>query len=169
MAELTSRERLQPSLLDRLSDDDTEHTVESRDKRVLSMAGLRKAVLRDLGWLLNSTGLGSFRDLSACPLAAQSVINFGLPDLSGKTAAGLDREELGRRIRQAILDFEPRILRDSLRVVALGANNVPNQMAYEIHGELWGQPLPERLYLKTELDLEAGEARVFDIETRDVR
>ena len=169
MAELTSRERLQPSLLDRLSDDDTEHAVESRDKRILSMGGLRKAVLRDLGWLLNSTSLGSFRDLGGCPKAAQSVINFGLPDLSGKTAAGLDREELARRIRQAIWDFEPRILRDSLRVVPLGTAAIPNQMAFEIHGELWGQPLPERLYLKTELDLEAGEARVFDIETRDVR
>ncbi|WP_122756429.1 type VI secretion system baseplate subunit TssE [Pseudomonas viridiflava] len=172
MAELTSLERLQPSLLDRLSDDDTEQVFEPRDKRVLSMRRLRKAVLRDLGWLLNSTSLGSFRDLRKCPLAGQSVLNFGLPDLAGKTAAGLDREALGRRIRQAIWDFEPRILRESLRVVPVassGATISPNQMTFEIHGELWGQPLPERLYLKTELDLEAGEARIFDIETRDVR
>jgi type VI secretion system protein ImpF len=142
MAELTSLERLQPSLLDRLSDDDTAQVFEPRDKRVLSMRRLRKAVLRDLGWLLNSTSLGSFRDLRKCPLAGQSVLNFGLPDLAGKTAAGLDSS---------------------------GATLSPNQMTFEIHGELWGQPLPERLYLKTELDLEAGEARIFDIETRDVR
>ncbi|MDP0880893.1 type VI secretion system baseplate subunit TssE, partial [Klebsiella variicola] len=86
MGELTSRERLQPSLLDRLSDDDREQVVEPRDKRVLSMRDLRKAVLRDLGWLLNSSSLGSFRDLSAYPLASQSVLNFGLLDLAGKTA-----------------------------------------------------------------------------------
>ncbi|NWA02530.1 type VI secretion system baseplate subunit TssE [Pseudomonas gingeri] len=172
MAELTSKERLQPSLLDRLTDEDTQATQESRDKRVLSMRGLRKAVLRDLGWLLNSTSLGSFRDLAGHPLTAQSALNFGLPDLSGKTAAGLDREELGRRIRQAIWDFEPRILRDSVRVEAIasaGAAASPNQVTFEIHGELWGQPLPERLYLKTELDLEAGEVKVFDIESRDLR
>ena len=172
MIELTHRQRLQPSLLDRLSDDDIEQAVEPRGKRVLSMGDLRKAVLRDLGWLLNSTRLGSACDLRGQPLAMHSVINFGLPDLAGKTSAGLDREELGRRIRQAIWDFEPRILRDSLRVVPVapsGAAISPNQMAFEIHGELWGQPLPERLYLKTELDLEAGEARLFDIEIRDVR
>ena len=100
------------------------------------------------------------------------MLNFGLLDLAGKTAAGLDREALGRRIRQAIWDFEPRILRDSVRVIPVAPSGKaagPNQMAFEIHGELWGQPLPERLYLKTELDLEAGEARLFDIETRDVR
>lgn len=76
MGELTSRERLQPSLLDRLSDDDREQVVEPRDKRVLSMRDLRKAVLRDLGWLLNSSSLGSFRDLSAYPLASQSVVKL---------------------------------------------------------------------------------------------
>ena len=39
MAELTSRERLQPSLLDRLSDDDTEHTVEPRDDQQIFVIG----------------------------------------------------------------------------------------------------------------------------------
>lgn len=167
MAELLSKDRLQPSLLDRLSDDDSQSQLESRDQRVLSMRGLRKAVLRDLGWLLNTTGLCAVRALEGHPLAAQSVLNFGLPDLAGKTASGLDRAELARRIRQAIWDFEPRILRDSVRVVALAPGQrgmAPNQVAFEIHGELWGQPLPERLYLKTELDLEIGEIRLFDME-----
>lgn len=171
MAELTSKVRLQPSLLDRLTDDATHESHEVREKRVLSMRDLRKAVLRDLGWLLNSTSLGSVQSLEGHPLAAQSVLNFGLPDLSGRTATGLDRGELGRRIRQAIWDFEPRILRDSVQVIALLAADAHlshNHVAFEIHGQLWGQPLPERLYLKTELDLEAGNVRVFDLEAGPV-
>lgn len=169
MAELTSRERLQPSLLDRLTDDEAGTAQEGRDKRVLSMRGLRKAVLRDLAWLFNTTGLGVLQDIAPYPLAAQSVVNFGLPDLAGRTASGLDLAELERRIRQAIWDFEPRILRDSVSVRAVASRNggaSPNQLAFEIDGELWGQPLPERLYLKTELDLELGQATVSDIETR---
>jgi type VI secretion system protein ImpF len=172
MAELTSAERLQPSLLDRLTDDEPQALQEARDKRVLSMRGLRKAVLRDLGWLLNSTSLGAVQPLAGAPLAAQSVLNFGLPDLTGKTASGLDRAELARRIRQAIWDFEPRILRDSVRVVPLAPGQqgaAPNQVMFEIHGELWGQPLPERLYLKTALDLEIGELRLFDMEAGGTR
>lgn len=169
MAELLSTERLQPALLDRLTDDDRQAALEPRDKRVLSMRGLRRAVLRDLGWLLNSTGLAAVQPLDGTPLAAQSVLNFGLPDLTGKSTSGLDRAELARRIRQAIWDFEPRILRDSLRVVALAPGGGTNQIAFEIHGELWGQPLPERLYLKTELDLEIGELRLFDLESGGAR
>ncbi|MHC6226202.1 type VI secretion system baseplate subunit TssE [Pseudomonas sp. X10] len=167
MAELTSRERLQPSLLDRLSDDAREQTQELREQRVLSMRNLRRAVLRDLGWLLNSTNLGSVQELGGYPLARRSVLNFGLPDLSGKTITGLDPQALARRIHQVIEDFEPRILRDSIRVTLLpvvSEQGSPNQVAFEIHGELWGQPLPERLYLKTELDLEAGEVKLYDID-----
>lgn len=172
MAELTSKERLQPSLLDRLTDEDSAAQQEPRDKRVLSMRGLRRAVLRDLGWLLNTTGLGALQDLGATPLAARSVLNYGLPDLTGRTASSLDRELLARGIRQAIWDFEPRILRETVEVRAVahadaeGGGGAPNQVAFEIHGELWAQPLPERLYLKTELDLELGEIRLYDIETK---
>ncbi|MFN5622686.1 MAG: type VI secretion system baseplate subunit TssE, partial [Planctomyces sp.] len=52
MAELTTQDRLQPSLLDRLIDHEPQQTQESRDKRVLSLKKLREAVVRDIGWLL---------------------------------------------------------------------------------------------------------------------
>lgn len=169
MAELTAQERLQPSLLDRLTDDDSTSQQEPRDKRVLSMRGLRRAVLRDLGWIFNATGLGVLQDLDGFPHAKHSVINYGMPDLAGRTASGLDLGEVERRLRQAIWDFEPRILRDTVRVSVMAAQShagTPNQVVFEVHGELWGQPLPERLYLKTELDLEIGEIRVYDNDAR---
>ena len=164
MAELSARERLQPSLLDRLTDDDAGNLQEPRDKRVLGMRGLRRAVLRDLGWLFNATGLGALQELADYPLVAQSVVNFGFSDLSGQTASGLDAQAVAGRLRQAIWDFEPRVLRDTVQVlVVMGA---ANQLVFEVHGLLWGQPLPERLYLKTELDLELGEIRVYDEDAR---
>ena len=35
-------------------------------------------------------------------------------------------------------------------------------LAFEIEGELWGQPLPTRLYLKSEIDLEDGSMTVIE-------
>src|SRR4051812_36381375 len=116
MAELTAAERLQPALLDRLTDNEIEQKQESRDKRVLSMRVLREAVIRDLRWLLNTVSLNTVQSLEEHPLAARSVINFGMPDLSGKTSSGLDLSALERGLRQVIWDYEPRILRDSLQV-----------------------------------------------------
>jgi len=169
MAELASRDRLQPSLLDRLTDDEAGNAQEGRDKRVLSMRGLRRAVLRDIGWIFNANGLGMVQNLDAYPLASRSVINYGFPDLTGKTASGIEITDVERLLREALWNFEPRILRETLEIKALaladeGGN--PNQVSFEVHGELWGQPLPERLYLKTELDLEIGEIKVFDVDSR---
>jgi type VI secretion system protein ImpF len=53
MAELFQKERLQPSLLDRLADDEPYKKTESRDQRVLSFHKLKQFVLRDLQWLLS--------------------------------------------------------------------------------------------------------------------
>src|ERR1700722_20338983 len=69
MAELTHRERLQPSLLDRLTDESPESAAESRDRRVLSLQRLREVVRRDLSWLLNCVHMEASQDLSGLPLA----------------------------------------------------------------------------------------------------
>ena len=166
MAELAPRERLQPSLLDRLTDDEPEKTAESRERRVLSMRSLRHGVLRDLGWLLNTTNLHTAQPAIAdYPHVAASVINYGMPDIAGKTAAGYDLRELERSLRQAIWDFEPRIIRSTVVVRARAAadeSGSHNVIRFDVEGDLWALPFPERLYLKTELDLESGSIRVSE-------
>jgi type VI secretion system protein ImpF len=162
MAELSLKERLQPSLLDRLSDDEPDKQQESRDRRVLSVQRLRECVLRDLSWLLNAGNLAAGVDLAAYPQTANSVLNYGMPDLSGRTASGIDKAGLERMIRQAILDFEPRILRASLsvRLSAHDSRMDHKALTLLIEGDLWAQPVPVRVYMKTEIDLEIGDARV---------
>lgn len=165
MAELTGRDRLQPALLDRLTDLEPEAKEESRERRVVSMRTLRHGVQRDLAWLLNASGLGAVQDLAAYPAVASSVVNFGLPDMAGKTASGMDIAKLERMIRDAIIAFEPRILHETVRVTAVLEEETTgrhNTVAFVIEGDLWAQPYPEQLYFRTELDLEAGEVRVID-------
>jgi type VI secretion system protein ImpF len=165
MAELTPKERLQPSLLDRLTDDEPEVRVESADKRVLSPYRLRESVRRDLTWLFNTTNLASVQDLSDYPDVASSSLNFGIPDLTGRTATSVDSIALARILRRAIIDYEPRLLRNTVKVRASvdPERHGSNTMRFQIEAELWSQPLPLRLYLQTELDLESGEARVSDV------
>ena len=159
MAELTQKELLQPSLLDRLADDEPAKKIESREQRVLSFRKLKQSVMRDLQWLLNAGCLETTQDLIAFPHVRQSVLNYGIPDLTGTTAANADRTTLERLLRQAILNFEPRILKTSLKVRAKTTGD-HNTIIFDIEGELWAQPVPERLYLKTILDLELGSVEV---------
>ena len=160
------QDRLQPALLDRLTDDEPDKKVEPREARVLSRSRLRQAVLRDLAWLFNATRLEADTDLSTVPYARRSVINYGLPAFSGTSASTLDVTDLTRAIHQAILHFEPRILPHTLRVKALltdGQLDHHNVIGVEIEGHLWGQPVPLELLVRTEIDLETGKVEIADL------
>ena len=165
MAELTPKERLQPSLLDLLTDNEPERKVESRDLRVLSPQRLRESVRRDLTWLFNSVNLAAVQDLSGFPEAERSTVNYGLPDLSGKPASSVHTQTLERLIRRAIWEFEPRLMKDSVRVKLMKdrASFGPNALCLLIEAELWAQPLPLRLFFRTDMNLETGEVAVADV------
>ena len=159
-------DRLQPALLDRLTDDEPDKQAEPRENRVLSKSRLRQAVLRDLAWLFNSTRIESGNNLANAPHARRSVINFGLPAFSGMVASSLDVAELARAIRQAILDFEPRIIPSTLQVRTLvdaGHLDHHNVIGVEIQGHLWAQPVPLELLVRTEIDLETGTVEMADL------
>lgn len=154
MAELAPRERLQPSLLDRLTDDAPDQAIEARERRVMSMRSLREGVLRDLAWLLNTTNLLSVTAYQHLPHVAGSVLNYGMPDMSGASLAGMSAADLERAIRQAIWDFEPRLIRSSVQVRAMPTSDTITKINFEIEADMWAQPYPERLYIKSELDLD---------------
>jgi len=159
-----NREFLQPSLLDRLTDEEPEKKSEPKERRGLTQAKLRKSVLRDLNWLFNCSNLESVQNLEDCPEVAKSVVNYGLPGFSGHTISGVDVIEIERLLKQAICDFEPRILRRTIKV-RLNVDEQQmshNAMTFDIEGELWADPVPLHVYLKTELDLESGDMKIFD-------
>jgi type VI secretion system protein ImpF len=168
MVELASRERLQPSLLDRLTDDAPERRRETLDQQTLSMQQLRRAVLRDLAWLLNTTNLVATDDLAGAPLAAKSTINFGIPSFAGLIGTTRKLGGLEAGIVDAIRAFEPRIRSDSLKVrLRPPKDNEPTAaITFEIHGELWAQPVPQQLFLETMIELETRMAVVTDTRAR---
>ncbi|MBA4177837.1 MAG: type VI secretion system baseplate subunit TssE [Leptothrix sp. (in: Bacteria)] len=167
MSTLRARDRLQPALLDRLTDDEVDSRVESGDSRVINRNRLRELVLRDLAWLFNATAPGEAIDWSQAPHARNSVLNYGLPALSGNTASTIDPLVLQARVRQAILDHEPRILPETLQVEVLVSEaqmDHHNQIGFRITGQLWAQPVPLELLLHTDIDLETGRVAVRELD-----
>jgi type VI secretion system protein ImpF len=153
------KERLQPSLLDRLTDLEPTKTKESSSQQSISQRQFKEAVVRDLGWLLNSVALDVCVDLHKFPEVRRSVLNFGLPDMSGHTSSNVDVRAIENSIRTAIQQFEPRIIRNSLKVkIHSNPDEMShNSLVFEIAGAVFGQPSPFHVVLKSELDLECGE------------
>lgn len=164
MAELTSRDRLQSALLDRLSDDEPNERTEPRDRRFVTPTQWRASVLRDLSNLLNAHALYRCASLDEYPRAESSVLNYGLRDVTGQALSSLDVAALARGIERALVRFEPRIAPRTLRVAPLGTEGAVGHtsVAFLVEGDLWAHPHPERLSFKTELDLESGQVQVID-------
>jgi type VI secretion system protein ImpF len=171
--------RLDPDareLLEHVVELEQRRVFELRQHHVISIERLRECVLRDLSWLFNTAnlecgqlleetpGTDDYPRLDDFPAAAASVINFGIPALAGKLGSGLDLEALERRVQEAIHNFEPRLRRDSVRVrAAIEPDRMQeNTLTFEIEAELWGEPLPLRLLLRTIVDLEDGSATVSE-------
>ena len=166
MAE-SNRDRINPSLLDRLTDE-APGNASARGGQSVTLSELRRSVLRDLNWLFNTSRLLTAAEIEAWPQVRNSVLNYGLPALSGVAASGVDLVQLERSLRQAIIDFEPRILPDSVSVKALlerESLDQHNVVSLQIEGLLWAQPLPVELLLRTQLDLESGQSRVDETTT----
>ncbi|CAN5806922.1 type VI secretion system baseplate subunit TssE [soil metagenome] len=162
MPDLTVADRLQPALLDRLVDEHPEEKVESRERRVMNMAQLRRAILRDLQWLLNAQARPSSDDVYGYPNIASSVLNFGLPDSAGQSITGRRRAEVRAAVERAIQQFEPRLLPKQLRVTEVDSESGRNKLIFEIAGEIAPLPMPESLFVRTEVDTELGQWRVGD-------
>ena len=109
MSKASYRDLVQPSLLDRLTDERGGRREDGG--RTFSLRSLRAVILRDVSWLLNATPLDSSVDLSAYPDVASSVLNYGVRPMAGQGGGTMDRSHFERAIQEALTVFEPRLMR----------------------------------------------------------
>lgn len=140
---------------------------------VVSPRVLREAVRRDIEALFNTErfeaslllspaemerGREVVADLADFPEARRSVVNYGVPSFSGRSARDFDRETLAREIKAVLATFEPR-LRESDTKVTVSMGDKAVGLRIEIDAVLIMTPTPERLRLQTTIDLDNGAAR----------
>ncbi|MCB2094753.1 MAG: type VI secretion system baseplate subunit TssE [Rhodobacteraceae bacterium] len=161
MADKTLAERLQPSLLDRLTDDHRDKRSESREDRVIDVRRLRDIIQRDLSWLLNANNGETLIDGDIYPNVRRSVLNYGVREASGDYTTKERANQMRASILRAIEDFEPRIKRGTLDVTPYTDSGTPNSLVvFDIRADMWAQPLPLELYLRSEVDVTTGHVNV---------
>jgi type VI secretion system protein ImpF len=139
---------------------------------VVSPEVLREAVRRDIEALFNTERLEAAPlltdaerdavelppDLADFPEVRRSVVNYGVPPFAGHSSRDFDRDALERELRAVLAVFEPR-LRESATKVMVSTSDRAEGLAIEIDGLLIMAPTPERLRLRTVVDLDTGRAR----------
>jgi type VI secretion system protein ImpF len=85
-----AKDRLQPALLDRLTDHEPHMRTERPDAVFVNESRLREALLRDLGWLLNARDAWDHVEMEGLEHVQRSAINYGMPPLAGQLLSELD-------------------------------------------------------------------------------
>lgn len=161
MADKTLTDRLQPSLLDRLTDDAPDQTEEPQGNRVIDLRRLREIVQRDLSWLLNTGSSEAVIDPELYPHAAKSTLNYGIGHVAGSYST-VERADAIRKVMQKAIEvFEPRIDPETLEVRFRHASSKTDTVInYDIAADMWAQPLPIELFLRSQVDLATGQLKL---------
>lgn len=152
----------------------------SPDSRSMDSRAYRDAVRRDLEWLLNAKRRRSRQELEHTVMSGEgkagiedsasiydheelpsSVMNYGIRDFNGVAVSPEDArvlEGVRSEIRDAIRQFEPRIVAESLRIEPVMDFKVPSLLTFTIEAELWA--FPEWESLRIDIDLNTGSCLV---------
>jgi type VI secretion system protein ImpF len=139
-------------------------TAETADQRTMSMRRLRESVLRDLSWLLSTISFDTGRELTDWPEVARSVLNYGLPSVAGLNSGSLDPGSAAMRLQASIEMFEPRLTEVRVTPEFSTTRMDMHALAFRVEAQLWGQPTPQRLLLRTQIDVESADVRISDYE-----
>lgn len=153
MARSATETLVTQSVLDRLTQVEDWPSTRSQSLRFF-----RDAIKRDLEWLLN-TRKPPLPQLASRAAARDSVVNFGLPDIS---ALGLrsatDQRSLRSAIENCLRIFEPRL--SDVRVTLESADTADRRLRFHIEANMRLDPAPEEITFDTVLELSSGEYRV---------
>jgi type VI secretion system protein ImpF len=111
-------------------------------RQVITESMLRREVSRDLDALLNTVALEATVDMDNAPHVRKSILNFGLPDIAIRTIDENGLDEIPGEIRTAIVNYEPRIAPDTLRIERdKELDPVELKIRFVIRGELVCHPV----------------------------
>lgn len=152
MRQLSIKQKLRPSILDRILDDSPE--ISQKDKQnseKFNLNLLKNSVRRDLENLFNSR----YR-ISDLPEELEevdkSLVNYGLPDLATINMIDIEkRTDFCKHIEKTIRYFEPRFKSVHVKYME-NSDYTDRTLRFRIEAILYAEPMPEKIIFDSILE-----------------
>ena len=160
MAKREIERTVQPSVLDRLTDESPRTSADSRITYAESLRMFKAAVQRDLEWLLNTRRIveaatEDFEELQ------KSVYNYGMPDITSLSRdSAASRKQLLRQVEETLTIFEPRLGNVRVSMIEVEGEALRRELRFVVEATLKLDPTPEQVMFDTVLHFSSGQIDV---------
>jgi type VI secretion system protein ImpF len=159
MAKHEIERTVQPSVLDRLTDEDPRGIADQRVSYADSVQSFKASVRRDLEWLLNcrrtpDPAPESFEELRT------SLFHYGIVDVTSLGESGDSRKRLLKEVEESIAMFEPRLANVRVALVEEEGESRRRELHFVVEATLRLDPTPEQVAFDTVLHFSTGEIDV---------
>ena len=142
MAYVDKKQKLRPSIFDRLMDNQPQNRSELDSANEHKLAELRLSVRRDLERLLN-TRYRIIQPADEYTQVEHSILNYGLPDLATINTSDIEkRKEFTHHLENILKTYEPRF--KEVRVAYVENKDIKDRtLRFRIDAILYADPTPE--------------------------
>lgn len=162
MPSIPSEQPLVPSVLDRLLDDEPAVTREPMKARHQVLREMKLCLRRDLENLLNTRRRSTPWPPHLSELE-RSLLNYGIPDITGlDLTTGDGREELRQVIETVLRQFDPRFKSVSVEMIE-PADRSDRTLRFRIDAVVYAEPAFEEVVFDSSLEPATGEIEVKGI------
>ena len=140
-------------------------TVERRDGA--SQETLKSHLAQDLASLMGTINLEASQSLDGLAYVRNSVLNYGLQDMSSLTIDNFRNAKVIKDMRAALLANEPRLIEETLDIKFRKNDADSHQrIAFDIKAEMSARPMDVPMAFVAEIDAGAGKVSISDVVMR---
>ena len=122
---------------------------------------LRREVARDLDALMNTIAFESADDIRDFEYVRKSILNYGLPDIVHRTIEEGSVDDVREEIERALLNFEPRIVRNSIQTSRdMSVKSHELKIRFIVRAELYCEPVNIPVEFVADLDVDVGSIHI---------
>lgn len=148
-----------------VTDGERQLSTRAKQRRLgADQTSLRAHLNEDLSNLMHTIRLEAAMDLDQHKYVGKSVLNFGMDDMANMSANIHNRGALELRLRKALLDHEPRLIRESVQVTMRDDDHEMTQkIAFHIEAEMAANPVDVPLEFTAEIDVGSGNVQMANL------
>jgi len=122
---------------------------------------LKRDLSVDLVALMNTVNLGSAQGLEGHNYVRDSILNFGLPDITRLTSGDVGVDGIRDEIVRALVLYEPRIVADTIRVdKEVRSEEAEQRVRFSVSCEMTCTPADLAVDFVAELEISSGKVNL---------